>query len=180
MLAVPGSWDKNTRAILGPRRPKWPFACRPAPQEQGPWLTAAFGMKCLQPYWERGRQAGKQVLVPATVPHSPSASRPSCQDPARCPDSRSISANPKLASAAKCSHFTMDGGTAAFVQETGHVCHPLTPFVPAKGHLTIPRNKRREKGWMPWLGLVPPRGQSQSLPKLQPSPSSRAKPSDKS
>ena len=58
-----------------------------------------------------------------------------CQPPV-LPRSRSLLgqpqplANPKLASAAKCSHLTMD--MAALLQEMGHVCHPLTPFVPAK------------------------------------------------
>lgn len=47
----------------------------------------------------------------------------------------------------------MNEGTTALLQEMRHVCHPLTRFVPAKGHPMIPRNKRREKGWMPWLGL---------------------------
>lgn len=63
-------------------------------------------------------------------------------------------ANPELASGAKCSYFTV-----ALLQGTGNVYHPLTSkthSVPAKGHPTIPRNKRKEKGWMPCLGLLVP------------------------
>lgn len=77
-----------------------------------------------------------------------------CQPPV-LPRSRSLLgqpqrlANPELASAAKRSHLTMDRDMMGLFQEMGHICHPLTPFVPAKGRSTIPRNKRREKGWMP-------------------------------
>lgn len=54
------------------------------------------------------------------------------------------------------------------------------PLCPSQGAPHDPQKKRREKGLMPWLGLLPSRGQSQSLPKLQPSLSSGAKPSHKS
>lgn len=92
--------------------------CRPT-QEQGPCLTAAFLMECPQPDWERGWSAGRQDLAPAVVP-LPAAL--SCQDPARCLDSHSISQSPN-ASNAKCRRFTMDGVMAALPQEVVHICH---------------------------------------------------------
>lgn len=76
----------------------------------------------------------------------------SCQDPAHCPDSHSILQIPNW--------LQMLNATISQwpYSETGSVYHPLTSkthFVPAKGHPTIPRN-RRKKGWIPCLGLLVP------------------------
>lgn len=59
---------------------------------------------------------------------------------------------------------------------------PLSPhpLCPSQGAPHDPQKKKEEKGLMPWLGLLSSHVQSQSLPKLQPSPSSGAKLSHKS
>lgn len=81
-------------------------------------------------------------------------------------------ANPKLASDAKCSYFTV-----ALLQETGSVYHP-SPQKPAlsqpRGTPQTPETKGRGRDGCPvWVCLC----QIHSLPKLQPSPKSGVKPS---
>lgn len=81
-------------------------------------------------------------------------------------------ANPKLASDAKCSYFTV-----ALLQETGSV-YPPSPQKPAlsqpRGTPQTPETKGRGRDGCPvWVCLC----QIHSLPKLQPSPKSGVKPS---